>query len=358
MSTEGSRTAGEETAEAGKAVADRAFGEANRSRLIDQYFSVHPAPTLDDAWQHVYRLLLWIDRTTGLTHCYESDKSQPGRHWYERSLRFHDWLSQQLDVSPAELSDEIDWLFRQAVEDVATDIAIARERAAARQRQPYEGRGFPLPGQDPELEDLVVEVLEPWFSDMPSPDALRILAQRVHAYIGQENKRKNLLGEGFEDVLAAVVDRIGMPDVEAVTRPALHDVGGFYEPRQGEKPKVVDLALKRGGRRILVSAKWSVRADREEQFLTDFEAYSRLESAGQPFEYYWLTNEFDSARLVASCDKMVSNNPLFTAVVHIAPQGVLAAYGGKLRSSQRRLPELIEKGRILSLGQWLTRLAP
>jgi hypothetical protein len=28
---------------------------------------------------------------------------------------------------------------------------------------------------------------------------------------------------------------------------------------------------------------WSVRADREEQFMSDFQAYERLESAGRDF---------------------------------------------------------------------------
>ena len=71
-----------------------------------------------NAWQHVYRLLLWIDRTTGLAHCYESDKAQPGRPWYARSLAFHDWVSTEFHVAPANLADDIDWLFREAVKDL------------------------------------------------------------------------------------------------------------------------------------------------------------------------------------------------------------------------------------------------
>lgn len=177
-------------------------------------------------------------------------------------------------------------------------------------------------------------------------------------YLGQENKRKNVLGESFEDVLAAIVNRLELPGLgTARTRPPLHEVGGFYEPRGGEKPRKVDLAVSaHGGRRVLVSAKWSVRADREEQFLTDYEVYGRLESSGQTFDYYWLTNEFDAARLVASCDRMVGNSPLFTAVVHIAPDGVLAAYGETLARSQKRVPGLIESGRLVSLAQWLESL--
>lgn len=340
-------------------VVSRAFGAENRRRLIDRYFAERGEPLVSDAWKHVYRLLLWADRTTGLAHCYESDKSQPGRHWYARSLRFHDWLSQQFGVLPNELTDELDWLFRHAVDDIAAGVTKARLAAAVEQRKPYAGRGFPEPGEDPDLEYIVLDAVGPWLHDRPPPEVLRNLSQRVHVYLGQENKRKNVLGEGFEDVLAAILNRSGLAGLkEATTRPPLHDVGGFYEPRGGEKARKVDLAVStHGGRRVLVSAKWSVRADREEQFLTDFEAYGRLESSGRPFEYYWLTNEFDAARLVASCDRMVGNGPLFNAVVHIAPDAVLAAYGEKLARSQKRVPGLIDSGRLISLAQWLASLA-
>jgi hypothetical protein len=68
----------------------RAFGAENRARLLARYVDDHPLVTSANAWQHIYRLLLWIDRTTALAHCYESDKAQPGRAWYGRSLAFHD----------------------------------------------------------------------------------------------------------------------------------------------------------------------------------------------------------------------------------------------------------------------------
>src|SRR5947209_18866010 len=79
---------------------NRAFGAENRARLLDRYFELAGSVTAANAWRHVYRLLLWIDRTTSLAHCYESDKAQPGRPWYARSLAFHDWVSKELGVSP------------------------------------------------------------------------------------------------------------------------------------------------------------------------------------------------------------------------------------------------------------------
>ena len=51
------------------------FGAANRQRLIDQSCLAGTS----ELWLAVYRLLLWTDKTTGLAHCYESDKCQPGK---------------------------------------------------------------------------------------------------------------------------------------------------------------------------------------------------------------------------------------------------------------------------------------
>src|SRR5947208_4378313 len=119
---------------------DRAFGAGNRARLLARYFESAAPISPANAWQHVYRLLLWTDRTTGLAHCYESDKAQPGRPWYGRSLAFHGWLSSALNSPPHEVGAQIDWLFRRGTERLAGLIAkqnATRTTKAAEQRSPY-----------------------------------------------------------------------------------------------------------------------------------------------------------------------------------------------------------------------------
>src|SRR4051812_37307626 len=106
---------------AGEAVS-RAFGEANRRRLLDRYFDASPVPEPETAWLHVYRLLLWINRTIGLAHCYESDKCQPGKPWYPRSLAFHGWLATQMNSTPAGLAANIDLLFREVSGDLISIV--------------------------------------------------------------------------------------------------------------------------------------------------------------------------------------------------------------------------------------------
>ncbi len=91
-----------------------------------------------------------------------------------------------------------------------------------------------------------------------------------------------------------------------------------------------DLALLVGRSRTLVTAKWSIRADREEQFMSDFQAYERLEAAGQDFGYVLITNEFDAARLRAACERRRQNAPLFTQTGNA--EGRM-----KVRSEKRRV---------------------
>jgi hypothetical protein len=332
----------------------RAFGAENRARLLANYFNGAGPLTPLTAWQHVYRLLLWIDRTTALAHCYESDKAQPGRAWYARSLAFHDWVSATLEVQPADLGEHIDWLFREAIKDLASKALAFRTVAYEKQRAAYESRGFPEPGEDPELVGIVKEMLGEWMDRKPPDDTFRQLTRRIYVYMGQENKRRNLVGEGFEDVIAALIARLPFSSrIEIRNRSLLHELPGFHPPPPNEKAKRVDLALIGQGRRTLVSAKWSIRADREEQFQSDFEAYARLESAGQDFAYTLVTNEFDAARLKAACERRRQNAPLFTHVVHINPEGVLASYANTGRGSANALRAHVENGRLMDLRTWL-----
>ena len=173
----------------------------------------------------------------------------------------------------------------------------------------------------------------------------------------QENKRRNLVGEGFEDVIGAVVKRLPLSgNFKIHSRTLLHDLPGFNPPARNEKAKKVDLALIRGNERILISAKWSIRADREEQFQSDFESYARLEAAGRDFEYVLITNEFDAARLKAASERRKQNASLFTNVVHINPAAVLETYGDAKQGAVNDVRAHVGSGRLMSLERWLGEL--
>lgn len=340
-----------------------AFGQKNRLRLIDQYFSTSNVLSIDtaSAWTHVYRMLLWADQTTGLAHCYESDKSQPGKPWYARSLAFHAWLSEALRTSPSQVAEQIDWMFQKAAAELAAEVLRRHgplKLAAAKQMRPYAGQGFPGPGDDPELVSIVRQVLGEHLGSEPTVEEWRMLVQRIRQYLTLDNKRKNLLGEGFEDVLSAIIQR-SCPAVAAgvFTRCVLHDLPGFNRVRRGEKTNKVDVAILRPSMRTLVTAKWSVRADREKQFAADFGDYVNAESNGEPFEYVFVTNEFDPARLMRACEKLAVNAPMFTRVVHISTDALRATYGNGGEESMRKVIDYIDTGRLISLDRWLTMLS-
>ena len=345
-----------------------AFGAENRARLINSYFAMQDDLSIVSslAWAHVYKLLLWVDQTTGLGHCYESDKSQPGKRWYARSLAFHDWVSSALGTSPGELAQQIDWLFQRAADDLAAYALRTAAKIAAqaeKQRKPYEGREFPRPGEDPELVAIVRDALGPHLGSEPDPDVWAALVARVRQYLALDNKRKNLVGEGFEDVIAQVIERTcRREDMQVHTRRALHELPGFNRVRTGDKPNKVDVAVIRPSTRTLVTAKWSVRADREKQFITDFTDYVSAESDRKPFEYVFVTNEFDPARLTRACDQLVANGLMFEHVVHISTDAIKATYsqcgdGQAEAASMQRVLQHIDAGRLISLEQWLNKLA-
>jgi hypothetical protein len=340
---------------------DKAFGAESRQQLLQEYAETVGDMAAKDAWRHVYRLLLWIDKTTGLAHCYESDKSQPGRAWYARSLAFHDWLSKEFATTPAQLATSIDWLFIRGCERLATVLGRQQEdraRRAEEQRAAYSGREFPLPGEDSEFEGIVSQELKDWLRGTPPPETMRRLTRRLQLYLGQENKRKNLVGEGFEDVLAFLIQQLPTASGRAVKlRQLIQQIPGFGSPPQSEKPKRVDLFVSGpNDRRVLVSAKWSIRADREEQFASDFDVYAKAENLGKNFEYVLVTNEFDAARLKAACEKRKLNSFMFTTIVHVSPQAWLATYGNADSDSAKAVAQYIRDERLVSLEAWLRSL--
>jgi hypothetical protein len=359
------------------AIVKAAFGGPNRARLIRQYFANRESIPPSKAWQDVYRLILWVDQSNGLAHCYESDKSQPGKTWYGRSLAFHDWASRAFNVEPRRLAEHVDWLFRHATQDLATQVlrkAQSVTRRAEAQRALFADRGMPMPGEDLELVAIVTEILGDYLvGDIPS-EKWQMLVQRLRQHLGQENKRKNLVGEGFEDTIAEMIRRTpGGANLDVRVRHLLHQLPGFNRARQGDKPNKVDVAVLRPGRRTLITAKWSLRADREKQFKSEYAEYVQAESDRQQFDYVFVTNEFDPARLMRACEDLAGNAHMFTHVVHINPEAIQATYAAvpSPRRTRRRPPRsgaieeeesmpkvlrFIETGRLMSFDRWLQAL--
>jgi hypothetical protein len=58
----------------------------------------------------------------------------------------------------------------------------------------------------------------------------------------------------------------------------------------------------------------------------------------------------------AACERRRQNAPLFTHVVHIAPEAVLAAYGEVASRSANEVQSHLQAGRLLSLQKWVEHL--
>lgn len=346
---------------------ERAFGAENRQRILDRYFSDYPG-TINprDAWKHVYRLLLWINPTIGLAHCYESDKCQPGRPWYGRSLEFHAWVASQLGVPPLDLHEQLDYMFRAALPDLVHRETAQRMEAARKQMNVYPPGTMPQPGDDPELVEVVEQALDVDLSGRV--ETQRSLAGAVRAHLAVENKRKNLLGRGFEDALADVMRRSLSDEWTIRTRVGLREVPGFTAQGVDLERAEIDLAAwTASGERLVVSAKWSVRADRERQFESDFDDYVKA-NVGGPFQYVLVTNEFDAARLFSAATKVRGSAYLFDSVVHVSTVAVLRAYKSSIGADPpttwhpasgrkaRYLPALVAEDRITELSEFLARL--
>jgi len=340
------------------------FGQPNRVRLVNEFLgqrTVDPA----EAWKDVYRLLLWIDTRTGIAHCYESDKSQPGKPWYPRSLAFHEWVSDKLGVAPGDLKDHVDWMFRQVVAGVTeaeADEMIANAREIQTGLFPNAPTKMPVPGDDPRLREIVEPLMPLDPSERLNESGVSSVLRKIYAHMGSENKRANLLGRGFENVLDGVIGRLPSPPAHHGAQTVLEEIPGFRPTRDGDKVEKVDLWVGDGRRRrIMISAKWSVRADREKQMATDLQTYNQMNEWRDPFEYVWITNEFDPARLVANATNTLNNSWLFDRVVHVCPEAlaVVHRFDGARRLGQNpaRLRELLEEGRIVGLDAFLREIS-
>lgn len=92
----------------------------------------------------------------------------------------------------------------------------------------------------------------------------------------------------------------------------------------------------------------------------DFLTYVTANSVRDPFEFVWVTNEFDPARLVANATNTEANRHLLDAVVHVCPEALTVVHEldkPGLRSTPARLKELMQQGRVIGLAEWLRGIA-
>ena len=233
---------------------DTPFGQSTRMRVLEEYFAKAGAVDESNAWEHVYRCLLWMNLGAGLAHIYDFNHMQAGGVFHGRAVRFTDLLCAHWKIARKELSAQIDVLFKGCVEEL-------------KRRQ----TDTP-PEIDSETEFELISVIAALLRKEGIDDNRAAALSRQMEGLSWDfftigNKRKNALGEGFEDLLWILLQRVSrIPATKLKMRTPVSKMPGFRRapPRQtGEKRKREphpDIAIVEGDiTHVITTAKWSMR---------------------------------------------------------------------------------------------------
>jgi len=328
---------------------DNPFGRDTRIRVLSEYFETAGDVTAENAWEHVYKCLLWMNEATGLAHIYDANHMQPGKFFYTRAVRFTDELCKVWNIEKRELPGLIDKLFKGCVADWRK-IKLVN----------------PVEIDDQIVSDLRISIGEILKKEGVETERVEEVAKRIET-LSQDfftigNKRKNALGEGFEDLLWMLLKRVSnVPGGKVALRKPVSKLPGFRKatPKRPdakrEREPHPDLAFYDAGvTQIIVTAKWSMRQDREMQFHSEFAAYQRGKTQQTELQFALITNEFDTARLdnVARAIPTGAGGYIFHVIYHINPALLIA-------TQQERIGMVghwIGAGKIRSLESWLNEM--
>lgn len=239
------------------------FGKETRNKIMRRHLRERAELTPEIAWQFIYEELLWIDISTGLAHLYESDKAQPGRNWYNRTVRFTNLLCEKFGgITRIELKSRVDGLFRAIIVDMQGDDKINQDDATkaltdlqvADQviEQIVETAESVLQNETTKIstdEDLIAEfaqiILERTNLQRSQAEQLAsTLAKRARLYYTLGNKRQNVLGEGFEDILRLLLIEVAQVSThQIVMRTRANTLPGFKVRSNRKREEAPDMAI-------------------------------------------------------------------------------------------------------------------
>jgi len=326
---------------------------------LRDYFDHAGEVSVRNAWEHIYRCLLWMNQSAGLAHIYDSNHMQPGGVFHERAVRFTQALQEHWHTDRRGLAGQIDVLFQGCVQELRSRV-IGLEQAS-------DAADIGTTSLvDPELEsDLIADVAAVLETEGIAAARAAGVARRIEAlsreFFTIGNKRKNALGEGFEDLLSMLLQRAAgvRPEVIALRRP-VSALPGFLpaEPRrQGDrrtrqpKPDLALIDTDAGVTHHIVTAKWSLRQDRETQFQSEYTSYQRNKVQTAELQYGLITNEFDLARLRNVLDAIPggSGGYVFHKVYHISLSLLEQTHGDRFSE----IRPYAQTGKLQSLSDFL-----
>src|ERR1700722_2426376 len=192
---------------------DTPFGQATRMRVLEDYFAQAGEITAENAWEHVYHCLLWMNLGTGLAHVYDSNHMQAGGVFHDRAVRFTGLLCKNWNVSRSELPARVDYLFKGCIAELK--------------------RRGPAALIDSELESELTAAVSALLKNAGLAEATAAALSREIERLSRDfftigNKRKNALGEGFEDLLFLLLQRVSrIPEEHISLRKSVSKLPGF-----------------------------------------------------------------------------------------------------------------------------------
>ena len=287
------------------------FGAESRLQSLRAHLDETGPYEPSTAWKFVYQELLWFDGSIGLAHLYEADKAQPGRSsWYDRTVRFTDRLQEHFGASDrASLKARLDRLFRDCLGKLLKAKEEAKRKGEALELEDLEeseaGEGVgDVEAYLPDA-DLVAEFSKSLreAAKLEESEALTIakdMVAKARHYFTVERKRQNILGEGFEDLLSLLANKVsGVTQEHIRLRKKANTLPGFAAEHKRERIESPDIAFVSGDKTdALVSVKWSIRHDRQKQWADELDCYVELISQAETPRFHLITNEFDPGRIV------------------------------------------------------------
>lgn len=327
---------------------DTPFSQQTRMRVLERYLAEAGELTEANAWEHVYRCFLWMNIGAGLAHIYDSNHMQRTGGFYARAVRFTDLLCAHWNVTRKELSAKIDVLFKGCVAEL--------HRREAESDEIDEETESELTGEiELALENAGLA------SESAGPLARKLEGLSKEFFtIGK--KRQNALGEGFEDLLFLLLQRISrIPASKIALRKAVSELPGFRRapPRKkGEKRKREphpDIAIVENEiTHVITTAKWSIRQDRETQFQHEYSSYQMNKVQPTELTYALITNEFDIARLknVLNAIPGGQGGYVFHNVYHICLPLLRDTHGDRFKE----IEPWVGTGRLRSLSDYFSEM--
>jgi hypothetical protein len=220
---------------------------------------------------------------------------------------------------------------------------------------------------DEEIESELISAIEAELraEGIAEPRALAV-ARKIEGlsrdFFTIGNKRKNALGEGFEDLLLVLLQRVSrIPTDRLKLRTPVSKMPGFRRapPRQkGEKQKREphpDIAIVEGDiTHVITTAKWSMRQDRETQFQSEYSSFQTNKVQSTELTYVLITNEFDIARLknVASAMPGGAGGYIFHTIYHVCLPLLRETHGDRFKD----IEPWVGTGKLKSLSDFLTEM--